>query len=302
MRMLDSKLLQKAFMPGTAAPLFVFDVCIMRQIMFPLPKPQALTQEIWQNSPEKTPGIDYGDTQASGGSLTHGAHEVPLPPAALSNGAQLPQRKIGKPGKSRCDFEKGFPPQQIFSFGNLKGRGEDREVAVGSKMRPRTIWALSSLPHLEIEPAAQRLLTHTCDTPSSNSPWSSSDVASQNSTNDDRKGSSMLQGSPLFLCHWLQRGHAVGCLGLLVALASKISIKTGESTTLQGIPLISGGYFQHVGPKVIKIGSTALRLNQQCSFRRILFGNLFASSGNTGKWERDYIRLQKSDWCEKKSE
>jgi len=51
--MLDSKLLQNAFMPGTAAPLFVFDVCIMRQIMFPLPKPQALAQKIWQNSPEK---------------------------------------------------------------------------------------------------------------------------------------------------------------------------------------------------------------------------------------------------------
>lgn len=42
--MLDSKLLQKAFMPGTAAPMFVFDVCIMRQIMFPLPKPHALAR------------------------------------------------------------------------------------------------------------------------------------------------------------------------------------------------------------------------------------------------------------------
>ena len=108
-------------------------------------------------------------------------------------------------------------------------------------------------------------------------------MASQHSTNDGRKGCGKLQGSPLVLHHRLQRGHAAGHLGLLVALASKILTNAGESATLQGIPLISGGYFQRVGPKVIKIGSTALRLNQQRPFRRILFGNLFASSGNTGK-------------------
>lgn len=105
----------------------------------------------------------------------------------------------------------------------------------------------------------------------------------QHSTNDGRKGCSKLQGSPLVLRHRPQRGHAAGRLGLLVALASKISVNTGEIVTPRGIPLISGGYFQRVGPKVIKTGSAALRLNQQCPFRRILLGNLFASSGKTGK-------------------
>ena len=48
-----------------------------------------------------------------------------------------------------------------------------------------------------------------------------------------------------------------------MVLASKVLINTGERATLQGIPLISEGYFQRVGPEVIKIGSTALRLNEQ---------------------------------------
>lgn len=82
--MLDSKLLQKAFMPGTAAPLFVFDVCIMRQIMFPLPKPQALAQKIWQNFPEKNRGLTTETHRLWGGSLIPGVHEVLLHPAALS--------------------------------------------------------------------------------------------------------------------------------------------------------------------------------------------------------------------------
>lgn len=55
--------------------------------------------------------------------------------------------------------------------------------------------------------AAQKFFTHICGTPSSNFLRTSRSVASQQSTNDGRKGCSKLQGLPLVLCHWLQRGH-----------------------------------------------------------------------------------------------
>lgn len=62
--MLDSKLLQKAFMPGTAAPMFVFDVCIMRQVMFPLPKPQALARISGKTLLKKTGDRPWGQTSS----------------------------------------------------------------------------------------------------------------------------------------------------------------------------------------------------------------------------------------------
>lgn len=52
-------------MPGTAAPMFVFDVCIMRQIMLPLPKPQALARRSGKTLLKKKE-TDLGDIQTPG--------------------------------------------------------------------------------------------------------------------------------------------------------------------------------------------------------------------------------------------
>lgn len=108
----------------------------------------------------------------------------------------------------------------------------------------------------------------------------SSNMASQHQWQQKR-----LQQAPglaLVLCHWLQRGQTAECLGLLVASASKILINTWESVMLQGVPLISEGYFQHVG---------------EFWFRGILSGKLFASSGNTSKWK--ILLVYRKVTCEK---
>lgn len=136
-------------------------------------------------------------------------------------GKELLQRKTRRSWRSPSDFEKGLLPQQIFAFHNLKDGGEDRKLVPGSKWD----WKPSGLflPHTpgNGESAAQRLLTRTCGTPSVSFPWSSSDAASQHSTNDGRKECSKLRGLRLLLRHRLQWGHAAGRLARVACGACK---------------------------------------------------------------------------------